>query len=249
MLLDYSYRTDVGLVRRHNEDAVKILKNPDYLLMMIADGMGGHTSGDVAANLAIEHIEKTFENGLNLPTKEVAATWLSDALKAINEKILAYAAKNKVRKMGTTMVITVVTNNYITIANIGDSRAYILANNHLRQITKDHTFVRELVEKGQISERAAKLHPQKNVINRALGASKKLQTDIVTVEHYDIDGLLLCTDGLTGLVEDLEIFKTLSKTTSAEAKMTELIESANARGGRDNISVAWAQFETEEVGT
>ena len=240
--LKYSYKTDIGRVRSHNEDAVQIFENEHLHLMAVADGMGGHASGDVASKMAIQLVDDQFSDQLAFDNKKEAVVWVSDVLKKINSDILDYAHEFNAGKMGTTMVIAVLTKEFIVFANIGDSRAYILAYDKLRQVTKDHTFVRELVDKGQISERAAKLHPQKNVINKALGANKILEFDLLTLENYDVDAILLCTDGLTGLVEDQEILAVLKTDIGTDVKVDHLIEKANARGGRDNVSIALAEL-------
>ena len=242
MNLKYSYKTDVGRVRSHNEDAVQILENQHLVVMVVADGMGGHASGDVASKMAIQLTDEHFNAELIFVNEEEASIWFSDVLKKINSEILDYAHEFNAGKMGTTMVIAAIAKEFIAFANIGDSRAYVLAYDKLRQVTKDHTFVRELVEKGQISERAAKLHPQKNIINKALGANKVLDFDLLTLQNYDVDAILLCTDGLTGLVEDQEILAVLKTDIDTDAKVEQLIEKANARGGRDNVSIALVEF-------
>jgi len=242
MNLRYNCKTDIGRVRSHNEDAVQIFENEHMLVMVIADGMGGHAFGDVASKMATQFVEGQFNAELMFANKEEVGSWFGDVLEAVNTNILDYAQQFKAGKMGTTLVIAVITKEFIAFANIGDSRAYVLAYDRLRQVTKDHTFVRELVEKGQISERAARLHPKKNVINKALGASEYLEFDFLTLEKYDVDAILLCTDGLTGLVEDQEILAVLKTDIDTNAKVDQLIEKANARGGRDNVSIALVEF-------
>jgi len=242
MILSYSCKTDIGRVRSHNEDAVQIFSNNHLIAMVIADGMGGHAFGDVASNMAIQFVEEQFNAELMFATKEEVGFWFGDVLAAVNSKIIDYAREFDAGKMGTTLVIAVITKEFIAFANIGDSRAYVLAYDKLRQVTKDHTFVRELVEKGQISERAARLHPKKNVINKALGASEYLEFDFLTLEYYGVDAILLCTDGLTGLVEDQEILAVLKTDITTDTKVDHLIEKANARGGRDNVSIALVEF-------
>jgi len=240
--LKYSYKTDIGRVRPHNEDAVQIFENEQVLVMVVADGMGGHAFGDVASKMATQFVEEQFDTETAFANKEEAGRWFGDVLEKVNTDILDYAQALDAGKMGTTMVIAVISKTFIAFANIGDSRAYVLAYDKLRQVTKDHTFVRELVEKGQISERAARLHPKKNVINRALGASEVLEFDFLTLTQYDVDAILLCTDGLTGLVEDQEILAVLKTDINIDVKVNQLIEKANARGGRDNVSIALAEF-------
>jgi len=242
MIWKYSYATDTGRVRSHNEDAVQIFEQDNMLIMIVADGMGGHASGDVASQMAIQFVQNEFNNGLVINSKEEANAWTSHVLEQVNANILDYAGETHAKQMGTTLVIAIVTESFVAVANIGDSRAYLYAFDTLRQLTKDHTFVRELVDKGQISERAAKIHPRKNVINKALGASAKLEFDFLTLEHYEADGILLCTDGLTGLVEDQDILSVLASDLDTHEKVQQLIEKANDQGGRDNISIALLEF-------
>jgi len=242
MDLKYSYKTDIGRVRSHNEDAVQIFANEHLLVMVVADGMGGHASGDIASKMAIQNVSDQFNAEFAFASKEEVGVWFGNVLEKVNSDILDYVQEFGIGKMGTTMVVAVIAKPFIAFANIGDSRAYVLAYDKLRQITKDHTFVRELVEKGQISERAAKLHPQKNVINKALGASEVLEFDFLTLENYEVDAILLCTDGLTGLVEDQEILAVLKTDIETDVKVNQLIEKANARGGRDNVSIALVEF-------
>lgn len=242
MDLNYSYQSDVGLVRSHNEDAVQIFENENLLLMVVADGMGGHSAGEVASSIAMETFAKHFEPTLSFDNQEAAGAWISSILDRINNDILAYAKVHHMNKVGTTLVAVAITQDFIVIANIGDSRAYVVAYNELRQVTKDHTFVRRLVEEGQISERAAKIHPQKNLIINALGANAKLNFDLLTIEQVEFQKILLCTDGLTGMVEDKEILRIIQKNESARKKVINLIKKAKDNGGKDNISVALVEF-------
>ena len=157
----------------------------------------------------------------------------------VNQDILTYIEDHHISHgMGTTAIVTVMTKSFIAFAHIGDSRAYLLSHHQLRQITKDHTFVRKLVEEGKLSEQEAKNHPHRNIIMNALGVNKELKFDYLVLEHYQLDAILLCTDGLTSMVDDQEILAILSKQTSTEEKVNLLIEVANRNGGKDNISVA-----------
>ena len=241
-MIELSYKTDVGRVRTHNEDAVQIFQNDNLIVMVVADGMGGHAAGDVSSKMAITAVAEQFNHTLNFVDKESASDWVGKLFECVNNEILTYSKQIKAKQIGTTLVVTIITSDFIAFASIGDSRAYVLAYDKLRQITKDHTFVRELVEKGQISERAAKNHPRKNSLLKALGAYETLEYDFFTLEHYDIDSILLCTDGLTNLVEDQEILAVLKNDINTSEKVEQLIEKANARGGRDNVSIALVEF-------
>ena len=240
--LKHSYKTDIGRVRTHNEDAIQIFQNNEMLVMVVADGMGGHVAGDVAAKMTITTVAEQFNHDLKFATKEDAGAWIDTLFHQVNAEIFAYGKKIDAYQIGTTLVVTVITKDFITFASVGDSRAYILAYDKLRQVTRDHTFVRELVEKGQISERAAKIHPKKNSLEKALGAFETLEYDFMTLENYEVDAILLCTDGLTGLVEDQQILAVLKTDAEAEVKVDRLIEKANASGGRDNVSIALVEF-------
>ncbi|MDO4925664.1 MAG: Stp1/IreP family PP2C-type Ser/Thr phosphatase [Turicibacter sp.] len=233
------YKTDVGKIRPHNEDAVKIYKNPNCSIIVIADGMGGHEAGEVASAMVLKTIEQHFNEDLIFDDSEVLRKWLKQILHQVNENILTYIEDHHISHgMGTTAIVAVMTKSFIAFAHIGDSRAYLLSHRQLRQITKDHTFVRKLVEEGKLSEQEAKNHPHRNIIMNALGVNKSLKFDYLVLEHYQLDAILLCTDGLTSMVDDQEILAILSEKISTEEKVNLLIEVANRNGGNDNISVA-----------
>ncbi len=196
------YKTDVGKVRPHNEDAVKGYKNQHCSMMVIADGMGGHAAGEVASGMVINTISNHFDEELKFEDPEELRKWLKQLLNQINQEILTYIADHQLSHgMGTTAIVTVMTKSFIALAHIGDSRAYLLSHQRLRQITKDHTFVRKLVDEGKLSEQEAKNHPHR-------------------------------------MVDDDEIFGVLSQDKSTEEKVNLMIEMANLKGGKDNISIA-----------
>jgi len=237
------YKTDIGKVRRHNEDAVNTYCNKYCTVMVIADGMGGHEAGDIASQMVIKRVEQKFTPDLAFNNTEEARRWSKDILWEINEDILTYINQQEIANgMGTTVVIAIITHSFIAFAHIGDSRAYILAHQKLRQITKDHTFVRKLVEEGQLTEKAAKFHPHRNIIMNALGVSKDLKFDYLVLENYELDAILLCTDGLTSMLEDKEILQVLIQSKPTEEKANRLIDLANHNGGNDNVSVALCEF-------
>lgn len=239
-MLDQMYnKTDIGKIRPHNEDAVKIYRNLFCTVMVVADGMGGHEAGDVASEMVINVMNQHFNENLSFSHPEELRKWIKLVLKQINQDILEYIEQQHISHgMGTTVVVTVLTKSFIAFAHAGDSRAYILTHQGLRQITKDHTFVRKLMDEGKLSEKEAKRHPHRNIIMNALGVNKELAFDYVLLEHYDIKSILLCTDGLTSLVEDQEIEAVLKDNLTTEEKVTTLIQMANENGGTDNISVA-----------
>ena len=241
------YLTDAGRVRNHNEDSVTILKNKsnEYLLM-VADGMGGHRKGEVASAIAITHLGKRFMDIASIGTKLDAVNWLNDNVNEINKNILDYANEHEDSVgMGSTLVVAIQTKDYLIFGNIGDSSGYVMKNQKIHKVTKDHTLVNLLVEAGNLTEEEAKSHPKKNVLMRALRATEKIEMDIFDV-HMNNDGTLLCSDGLTTMLTDDQIEKVLNDNElSTEEKVTKLIQKCNVRGGFDNISIAY--LEKKEV--
>ena len=241
------YLTDAGRVRNHNEDSVTILKNKsnEYLLM-VADGMGGHRKGEVASAIAITHLGKRFMDIASIGTKLDAVNWLNDNVNEINKNILDYANEHEDSVgMGSTLVVAIQTKDYLIFGNIGDSSGYVMKNQKIHKVTKDHTLVNLLVEAGNLTEEEAKSHPKKNVLMRALGATEKIEMDIFDVDMNN-DGILLCSDGLTTMLTDDQIEKVLNDNElNTEEKVTKLIQKCNVRGGFDNISIAY--LEKKEV--
>lgn len=239
------YLTDAGKVRSHNEDSVTILKNKsNEYLMMVADGMGGHRKGEVASSLALAHLGKRFTDIASIGTKYDAVNWLNDNVNEINKNILDYANEHEDSLgMGSTLVVAVLTKDYLIFGNIGDSSGYVLKNSKLHKVTKDHTLVNLLVESGNLTEDEAKYHPKKNVLMRALGASEKVQMDIFDVDMNN-EGIMLCSDGLTTMLSDEQIEKVLDdENLDTQEKVIKLIQKCNARGGFDNVSIAFVEKE------
>ncbi len=240
------YLTDAGRVRTHNEDSVTILKNKsDEYLLMVADGMGGHRKGEVASSIALTHLGKRFTDSASIGTKLDAVNWLNDNVSEINKEILEYTVVHEDSVgMGTTLVVAILTKDFLIFGNIGDSSGYVLKSGKLHKVTKDHTLVNLLVQAGNLTEEEAKFHPKKNVLMRALGATEKAELDIFDIVDSDIDGIMLCSDGLTSLLADDQIERVLDDDElSIEEKVHKLITKCNARGGNDNISVAFLDME------
>lgn len=239
------YLTDPGKVRDHNEDSVTILSNDngEYILA-VADGMGGHKAGEVASSIATTHLEARFVSLDTLGTKEEAIEWLREVTKEINDKIFAYTFQNPDSKgMGTTLVVAIRTRDYVLFGNIGDSSGFVYKNGKLVKVTKDHTLVNLLVSTGELTEEEAKYHPRKNVLMRALGANNPIEIDIFDVDN-SINGIFLCSDGLTNMVADDQIEKVLNSKSSIEEQVEKLIKKSNIRGGTDNISIAYLKKES-----
>ena len=245
--MEYSYLTDPGKVRDHNEDSVTVIKNSSgEVLLAVADGMGGHRGGEIASSIAISHIGKRFMEISSLGNKEDAINWIKDVVSEANVQIYKYTNENpESAGMGTTLVLAVLTNQFLLFGNIGDSSGYVFKNERIHKITTDHTLVNLLVKSGELTEEEAKDHPRKNVLMRALGATTKVEMDIFDVER-DVDGVMLCSDGLTNMLDDEQISKVLCEKTSVEEKLTKLIIKSNNRGGTDNISVAYLSMEDGE---
>ena len=195
------YQTDPGKVRGHNEDSVAIVVNQNgEHLVVVADGMGGHKAGEVASSLAVNELSKRFSELSSIGTKEEAVVWLKEIIDEINIKILKYAEEHvDATGLGTTCVCSIITDDFLLFGNIGDSSGYVYKNGKLYKVTKDHTLVNILLENGELTESAAKVHPQKNVLMKALGAAEKIDMDIFDVER-DVSGVFLCSDGLTNML-------------------------------------------------
>ena len=235
------YMTDSGRVRSHNEDSVTILKNAsEEYLLVVADGMGGHRKGEVASSIVVSHLGKRFNETPSIGSKLDAVNWLNDNINVINKAILDYGEQNEDSKgLGTTIVVALLTKNYLIFGNIGDSSGYVVKNNKLHKVTKDHTLVNLLVDAGNLTEEEAKTHPKKNVLMKALGASEKVELDIFDVD-MESDAIMLCSDGLTNMLTEEQIEKVLiDEELEAEEKVEKLIMKCNSRGGNDNISIAY----------
>lgn len=235
----YNYLTDPGKVRERNEDSVIIVENKaGEILMCVADGMGGHKDGEVASSIAITHIGKRFKDISSVGNKDDAINWIQSTVSEANVEIFKYVANHPESKgMGTTMVLAVLTPTFLLFGNIGDSSGYVIKNKKLHKVTIDHTLVNLLVKSGELTEEEAKEHPRKNVLMKALGATPTVDIDIFNVE-LGIDGIMLCSDGLTNMLTDVQITKVLNSDISIEDKLKKLIFKCNNRGGNDNISVA-----------
>ena len=242
------FLTDTGKVRDHNEDSVIILKhsNNEYLLPE-ADGMGGHKAGEVASNMAIEHITNKFNSLESLGDKDKAINWIREEVADINKSIFAYTdAHEESKGMGTTFVIALYTKDYLLFGNVGDSSGFVIKNSKLYKVTKDHTLVNLLVSSGELTPEEAKNHPKKNILMRALGANNPAEVDIFDVVDDGIEGILLSSDGLTSMLNETQIEKVIVGAGSLEEKVTRLIRKSNVRGGTDNISIACLMLNDEE---
>ena len=236
------YLTDSGKVRDHNEDSVVVVKNgSSENLMIVADGMGGHSAGEIASNIVVSHLGKSFSNLDTIGDKEGAINWLRENVNAVNAKIFEYTSEHpESAGMGTTIVCAIKTDEYILIGNIGDSSGYVLKDEELHKVTYDHTLVNLLVATGELTEEEARMHPKKNVLMKALGANDPIEMDIYDVDQ-DVDAIMLCSDGLTTMLNDEQIVRILNSEEEIEEKIIKLIGKCNNRGGTDNISIAYLE--------
>lgn len=228
--MNYTIISEKGKVREKNEDDYLINIEDEFKVFAVADGMGGHEAGDVASALAIETI-----NNYQFDADDLADE-IRKAIDLANKKI-CIKSKDVNKKMGTTITLAIVNKNIVKIGHVGDSRAYIYDDKQLKQVTKDHSYVRQLVKKGLISESEAENHPQKNLLLRALGTEQEVEIDLIEVGINEGDLLLLCSDGLTNMVAEKEIIRILDMESELSAKADKLVEIANENGGHDNITV------------
>ena len=239
--MEYAYLTDPGKVRDHNEASVIIIKNQiGEILMAVADGMGGHCGGEIASSIAISHIGKRFGETSSVGAKEDAISFIKEIVSEANVLLYKYTSEHQESAgMGTTIVLAIVTPTFLLFGNIGDSSGYVMRKNKLHKITNDHTLVSLLVKSGELTLEEAKEHPRKNVLMRALGATNTVEMDIFDVER-DVEGILLCSDGLTNMLDDEQITKVLlDDNISIDERLQKLIIKCNNRGGTDNISIAY----------
>jgi len=227
--------SDVGNVRKTNEDSVGYFESIDFDIYAVADGMGGHNAGEVASDLAIKGIIEYIK--LNHYDSDLK-TVLSEGIKSANKKIYDVASGSESLKgMGTTITICFKKNDKMVVANVGDSSCYVIDNNRkLLKITRDHSLVQQLLDNGTITEEKARNHPNKNIITRALGTNELVEVDLFDVDLNNIIKCILCTDGLTNDVTYSEMYDIIMKNDNiSSCKM--LVDLSKSKGGRDNISV------------
>jgi protein phosphatase len=241
--------SDVGKARDIDEDSVLSIeinslsesKTSKRILLLIADGLGGHNKGEVASRIAAQAVAARIIRTLMSSSEIAPITYhreLTDAINAANTEILDYASKNPdCEGMGTTISLAVLDGNQIHLAHVGDSRIYVISAEEIRQVTRDHSYVQELVDQEKITQEQAKNHPRKNVITRVVGYYSDVKVDVGSLLVDSSDYVLLCCDGLTNHVEDDEIKQIVLRIADPKKACDELIALANKRGGTDNISV------------
>lgn len=223
----FGSRTDIGLVREQNEDSL-VVQPP---LFVVADGMGGHAAGEVASEIAINTIAECAP-------EHADAEDLGEAVEIANRDIINAALSGEGREgMGTTCTAAMVEGNRLVIAQVGDSRAYLLHNGELTQLTRDHSLMANMIEAGQITPEEARYHPNRSVITRALGNDLNMTPDLYEINVENGDSLLLCSDGLTSMVTDADIQSIMNNKPDPQKCATALVNEAIANGGMDNVTV------------
>ncbi|AQR81557.1 Serine/threonine phosphatase stp [Bacillus subtilis subsp. subtilis str. 168] len=232
-------KTDTGKIRQHNEDDAGIFKGKDeFILAVVADGMGGHLAGDVASKMAVKAMGEKWNEAETIPTApSECEKWLIEQILSVNSKIYDHAqAHEECQGMGTTIVCALFTGKTVSVAHIGDSRCYLLQDDDFVQVTEDHSLVNELVRTGEISREGAEHHPRKNVLTKALGTDQLVSIDTRSFDIEPGDKLLLCSDGLTNKVEGTELKDILQSDSAPQEKVNLLVDKANQNGGEDNIT-------------
>ncbi len=234
MRIEVGAATDLGRVREVNEDSY-LVEAPLYA---VADGMGGHRGGDVASRLALDTVETLFRRG-----DDTLADQVREANRVVYERS---ESDQRVSGMGTTLTAVIVDRATVHLAHVGDSRAYLLRAGDLRQITSDHTLVARMVKAGEITREEAAVHPHRNVVTRSLGTEPTLQVDEDTIALLDEDRVLICSDGLTGMVAEDQIQAILEAEPDPQRVADRLVKAANRAGGIDNITVLVLDAHNEE---
>ncbi|HEX5902165.1 MAG TPA: Stp1/IreP family PP2C-type Ser/Thr phosphatase, partial [Actinomycetota bacterium] len=222
--------SDIGQVREGNEDSYLVIAP----LYAVADGMGGHRGGEVASNLALETVQTLFEQGSGT---------LAQQVEQANRAVFDRSQKDRsVSGMGTTLTAALIDGGRVHLAHVGDSRAYLFRAGELSLLTEDHTLVHKMVVEGEITEEEAETHPHRSILTRALGVDAAVQVDESDVEVAGGDRILLCSDGLTGMVSDEQIREILGRNPDPQPAVDELVKEANRAGGIDNITAVILDF-------
>ena len=236
--------TDVGQVRTIDEDSILAAdlsfginsENEKFLLLAVADGMGGHAKGEEASKIALNTLTKSVIP--ELFEEKSFTELLENGIKNANQEILDYTSKNPESSgMGTTAVCALVKGNDVHLANVGDSRAYVISNDEIRRVTKDHSYVQALIDEGKITEEEAREHPQKNVITKAVGIMESVEPDTMKLTLDNDESLLLCCDGVIAHLPDEDIHKIICDADDPQNACQQIVDLANERGGTDNISL------------
>ena len=239
-------KTDIGMIREVKQDYVYVSDLPVGKLpnlFIVADGMGGHKAGEFASRFTVEVVKDELAKS----TEEGPEAMIRQAITSANQRLLETAKQDsKLEGMGTTLVVATVIERTLYFANVGDSRLYLL-NNDIKQVSKDHSLVQEMVRLGGIKQEDAKNHPDKNIITRAIGAKEQVEVDFYEYRLKKGDIVLMCTDGLSNMVEDTEILHIVKGSRDIVEAVEGLINKANENGGKDNIGIVAVDAFADEV--
>jgi protein phosphatase len=247
--VDFTYagRTDVGVVRSGNEDS--LLLEPDHGVFIVADGMGGHAAGEVASEMAVRIVGDALAGVVGRPDHDAAEVMRQAIVRANGEIFRRTLVEQDKRGMGTTTTALLINGSHYLIGQVGDSRAYVLRDGGLLQITKDHSYVQEQVDAGYLTPEQARTHPYSNVITRCVGANSDVSPDIYIGTLHAGDMFLLASDGLTGMLEDSEMLDIMRSNPSPGKLVDRLIDEANRRGGLDNVTVVVVRIDQVDQDT
>ncbi len=237
-MLRVGFKTDRGQQRSNNEDAFFVL--PEQRVYIVADGVGGHNSGEIASRFAVQQIAEYVSKNQIPETQEEEAlkNYLLKCLKQVNQQLYEMAKESRKNAgMATTLALVYINDAKAYVVNVGDSRVYLIRDRLIRQITEDHTYVNQLLKSGAITKEEAENHPKRNMITRAIGAEYDLSPDFYQFKVYEGDLLLLCTDGLYGELSENEINEMAQGRRSMHRLANDYVKEANERGGKDNITV------------
>lgn len=240
-------QTDVGRTRIHNEDYIYSSSDPVGILsnlFIVADGMGGHKAGDYASRFVVEQLT----NYIKQAEAPSVIPMLEAGIRDVNRRLYARSMNSEdLTGMGTTLVLATIEDSTLYVANVGDSRLYLIRDGKIIQVTKDHSYVEELVALGKLKRDSKDYLEKKNIITRAIGANEQVAADFFEVELMAEDYILLCSDGLTNMLEDHEIEQIILKENTLVNKVECLINTANEHGGRDNVAVVLVTPQISEV--
>lgn len=236
--------SDIGKNREKNQDAYYMSLEENFPLYLVADGMGGHRSGEVASTMAMDIIKNEFLLSKNhLTNEENILKTIKESIEKANTRIyLKSKESEECNGMGTTMTLGYIFNGKVFIGHVGDSRAYLIRDKEINQITEDHSYVNELLKLGSITPEEAENHPKKNMITRAVGSSSKINMDLIVKEYEKDDILLLCSDGLFNMLKKCEIYEVFNREENMQKACEILASKANDKGGLDNITLISIKF-------
>ena len=226
-------KSDAGNVRELNEDYASFIEDERFKIYLVADGMGGHNAGEIASKLAVKSIIRYL-----MEHSEEDENILLNAVKYANNEIYEISQKNdKCKGMGTTITGCFIKGDMIQVVNVGDSCCFSIKDNEIKKVTKDHSWVQELIDAGAITEEEGRVHPKKNIITRALGTNSSVKIDIFNIDKNESSMFLLCSDGLSNEVQKEEMVEIVNRYKNVNEACEKLVDLAKARGGKDNITV------------